>query len=962
MARFVCVSFTLFALWLTGWSFADGDRRAVDGPQRRGEAGPNVSPSVVPGDYLGRWYPYEIRPPFDAVPGVADHPTIVHAGNARFRVGDPPAVPDELTIRPGEANDFPAGYWIVHFRGGVDDEARDLLDSLTDEVRGPDGRTLARWYLPNRALIAWVDAPDTLAELRNDDRVDWVGRYEPAYKLSPRIGEIELTSADRLGRNVYVLNVDLIPGHEARAVAADLEALGLRVRREVYLPGLQTYDVHYLIVEARAAQIVDIAHVEGVRYIQETGDGPAIHDLSGGGKLQNRTLSVDDGTNSPIVDASSFPLWLVHDLQGQGQLIGVVDTSIDWNNTGTTGCGTGYPDTAIDNWGFALPNLARVMLPSVGAGGVNLKIPRGDELGGATMQGSSAGEHGCGVAGAALGDFYGNDDTRWWEHDVDTWESWAPSNFSGLLGPGIAHEAQLYFTPVNNSSGQFRWEFAGEFESNMATTLNNMRNAGVCTTNHSVGLAESSNTYTQTTVVHDTAAFDHPDMLQCMAAGNSGAVSNALTSQAVAKNGLAVGASDDVLQPENRASFSSIGPAFDGRIKPDVMAPGTDDAGRSGGVQSLLILPQSNGTSSASCAYQWTAGTSFASPTMAGAGALVHQYFEEGRYGGSPAILDPSAALMKAMLVNGGHRLTGANLGNGQYPNSYQGWGETNLSDVLDLPGGARRLVARDVASSSGFTGPASPAQSLTVNVNSSSQRLRVTLAWTDEPGSTGIGKKLINDLHLTVTSPSGATYRGNVINGATGESTTGGAADTDNNVENVILSSPQTGTWTVSVSAGDGNYSVGQGYGLVITGDVSEGTGPAAPVAEFTGTPTSGTTPLTVSFTDLSTGSISGWSWSFGDGGTSTASSPSHTYTVAGTYTVSLTVNGPGGSDTRTRVSYISVSDPVAPPVAEFVGSPTSGTAPLTVSFTDQSTGSISSRSWSFGDGGTSTAASPSH
>ncbi len=137
--------------------------------------------------------------------------------------------------------------------------------------------------------------------------------------------------------------------------------------------------------------------------------------------------------------------------------------------------------------------------------------------------------------------------------------------------------------------------------------------------------------------------------------------------------------------------------------------------------------------------------------------------------------------------------------------------------------------------------------------------------------------------------------------------------------------------------------------------------TGTPAPVANFSGSPTSGTAPLAVNFTDLSTGSITSWSWNFGDGGSSTAQNPSHTYNSAGTYTVSLTVTGPGGSDGETKTGYISVSSCNAP-VASFSGSPTSGTAPLSVNFTDQSSNSPTSWSWNFGDGGTSTAQNPSH
>jgi PKD repeat protein len=135
----------------------------------------------------------------------------------------------------------------------------------------------------------------------------------------------------------------------------------------------------------------------------------------------------------------------------------------------------------------------------------------------------------------------------------------------------------------------------------------------------------------------------------------------------------------------------------------------------------------------------------------------------------------------------------------------------------------------------------------------------------------------------------------------------------------------------------------------------------PPPPVAEFVGSPTSGVRPLTVNFTDQSTGSPTSWSWTFGDGGTSTSQNPSHQYTAAGTYTVSLTATNAYGNDTETKTNYITVADP-PPPVAAFSGTPTSGDAPLTVNFTDESTGNPTSWSWTFGDGGTSTAQNPSH
>ncbi len=134
---------------------------------------------------------------------------------------------------------------------------------------------------------------------------------------------------------------------------------------------------------------------------------------------------------------------------------------------------------------------------------------------------------------------------------------------------------------------------------------------------------------------------------------------------------------------------------------------------------------------------------------------------------------------------------------------------------------------------------------------------------------------------------------------------------------------------------------------------------GPTPPTANFTGSPTSGCPTLTVNFTDQSSGDITDWSWDFGDGTTSTLQNPSHDYANPGSYTVSLTVTGPGGSDTNTKNNYITVEDPAV--TADFSGTPTSGDAPLDVAFTDNSTGA-SSWSWDFGDGATSTAQNPTH
>jgi len=142
-------------------------------------------------------------------------------------------------------------------------------------------------------------------------------------------------------------------------------------------------------------------------------------------------------------------------------------------------------------------------------------------------------------------------------------------------------------------------------------------------------------------------------------------------------------------------------------------------------------------------------------------------------------------------------------------------------------------------------------------------------------------------------------------------------------------------------------NDSVNLGQFVVVVASVAP-----APVAAFSGTPLSGTAPLTVAFTDASTGSITNWIWNFGDGVSVTNSSNAgvnHSY-AAGTFTVSLTAQGAGGSSIASSNNYIVVAVPA--PVAAFSGTPTNGFAPLSVTFTDASTGSITNWIWSFGDG----------
>jgi Tol biopolymer transport system component len=134
-------------------------------------------------------------------------------------------------------------------------------------------------------------------------------------------------------------------------------------------------------------------------------------------------------------------------------------------------------------------------------------------------------------------------------------------------------------------------------------------------------------------------------------------------------------------------------------------------------------------------------------------------------------------------------------------------------------------------------------------------------------------------------------------------------------------------------------------------------------PGADFSATPTTGTAPLPVNFTDLSTNDPTSWLWTFGDGGTSTAQHPSHQYSNPGDYTVTLVATNAFGSASQTKVNYITVQPAghtftvTADCAPDTV--PSAGSTSCTATFSDSQGHGIASWSWS--DGGAGGAFSPS-
>ncbi|MEZ5583612.1 MAG: PKD domain-containing protein [Candidatus Competibacteraceae bacterium] len=181
---------------------------------------------------------------------------------------------------------------------------------------------------------------------------------------------------------------------------------------------------------------------------------------------------------------------------------------------------------------------------------------------------------------------------------------------------------------------------------------------------------------------------------------------------------------------------------------------------------------------------------------------------------------------------------------------------------------------------------------------------------------------------------------------------------DVGNQTSHTLTNLQDGATYYFAVTAYDTSATAESDY----SNEVSK-TIPSVLQAGFTASPVFGEVPLTVTFTDQSSGATNSnpRSWDFGDNTSGSGLTAFKTYTEPGTYTVTLRVDGPNGSsDEITKADVITVT--VGAPVANFSASPVSGTAPLSVQFQNDSAGNITSYSWDFGDGNTSTAPNPSH
>lgn len=285
-------------------------------------------------------------------------------------------------------------------------------------------------------------------------------------------------------------------------------------------------------------------------------------------------------------------------------------------------------------------------------------------------------------------------------------------------------------------------------------------------------------------------AGDQPYILE-FSAGNAGPGGQTLDSPAVGKNVIATGACQSSREdlylydtgPDTMADFSSRGPAEDGRIKPDLVAPGTWIAS----LQSESATDE-NAWAAIDSYYQYEGGTSQAGPHASGAAAVFVQF-----YRAAHANATPSPALVKAALINAATPMD-PDVEVGSAPNMDEGWGRLDLTAFVSA---SRRFDYLDQT----VLLTNSQVYERRIIVASAAEPLKVTLAYTDVPGTPAVLPALVNNLDLEVVGPDGALYRGNQFED--GESIPNATVtDAINNVEGVYLGAPIPGEYVVRVRA----------------------------------------------------------------------------------------------------------------------------------------------------------------
>ena len=598
------------------------------------------------------------------------------------------------------------------------------------------------YYVPDQAYVARFNQVHPTA-VRALPFVRWIGAYTPEMRVHPRV--TAAFSADLQARIPVKLLIP--PGTGGPQIAQVLRILAGPVTHHTM--GMGTFvtgqaDLRRLSVLARSDAVVWIERAPHVKPVDE---------------ISTKIVAGETDRNGDFAHVQQLGF------DGRGVVVAVADSGLDSGDITDM-----HPDVAgrVDAL-FAYDGLADAR----------------DEH-----------SHGTHVAGIVAG-------------NASTGETDDSGAFWGL---GVAPGAHLVVERIFDGAGNFR------SPPTYARLMQDAVRSGAYVGSNSWG-DDVAGQYDLSAAEFDGFVRDadpdvpgeQPYVLE-FSAGNAGPGSQSIDSPAVAKNVIATGATQNNRYEfpiygdgqEVMADFSSRGPCEDGRIKPDITAPGT-------WISSLrsVYANDDNAWGPISDYYMYQGGTSQAGPHASGAAAVVVQWYRS-THGG----VTPSPALVKAMLINSADDMgtatipdNGGVLGGddgtdpgslvvgdtGPVPNNDEGWGRINLVNLIDSSRTYTMVDQNTLLGTGDFyeqrvvVGPDEP--------------LKITLVYTDVPALPAAIPALVNDLDLEVVAPDGRLFRGNAFgDGESAPETPEG--DRINNVEAVHLAAPAAGEYIVRVRA----------------------------------------------------------------------------------------------------------------------------------------------------------------
>lgn len=683
-------------------------------------------------------------------------------------------------------------------------------------------RALAAWlerhgaavlsYFPEQALVARLPPelhPDRIPGVR------WQGALRPAWKRSPIF--TRPTHEDRVRIWAWP-GVSLRPRQDQLAGQGEL----LRLSEDC---GGTGHAVLRLPAERREAALERLGEIEEVAWLEPYREAVFCNDDSAW-VIQSGDAA---GRLTPLFDRG---------LCGFGQIIAVADSGLD-----TDACQFRLLADAAAQTRYNTTQPPAAQVTDTGN-----KVLAYYLLSGATAYDDrSKLAHGTHVAGCAAG---------------DNFATLASSDAAGRdHGDGMAPGARLVIQDIGRRDGN-----QAGLPDSLVDLYRQAYDSGARIHNNSYGFPDPDTSYGGNTREVDEAAWRMPELLIVWSAGNLGPGPRTLDGMgSTAKNSLTVGGSlaGASRGGEGVCAFSSQGPAGDGRLKPELVAPGAvksalETAWVAQAGNDIYGQPQADTTTDPpndNCAVDsgYRVGTSFAAPLVAGGAALVRQYFMEGFYPSgrrTPAEgFVPSAALLKAVLLAAAESIDGPlyDTSTGQRlsdlepaPTPVQGFGLLHLDRALFFEGDPEHLAVLTDTWSDGLdrgaarTPPLSEGQShaFVLRAVRPGTPLRLSLVWTDPPAAAGAGAALVNDLDLAVEDGQGVQYRGNV-NFENNRNAPAGAAAPDgtNPHEVLILEVAEVGDLHVRVTGrrvpGNGMSSPyrsdRQGYALVAVGDFAD-------------------------------------------------------------------------------------------------------------------------------------------